>query len=366
MKAILKNLFPGLEDSEYMILRTFLVGLIFGLTGMTGYPLTLAGAGGRLIFMGFLISLASFICGLFTGFLFGMPKRNPRQDSIYSLNNSLVEISDWLTKIIVGLGLVNLARIPGQLMSIGEFVRNTSGITGMAVEVYTICLVLFFGIFGLYHGYNYMRMVLSRKYRIADEYMLSKELAQVKTQMAIQEVQKNTLIDEINQSKRPLEETRTSVIQGVVEKKPTVDEAELKSAVDKMIDMARQKTQKGLLEKNNDPQLGQWGGRSIRNNRQLTATVKDKGIGLFRLHIRVASTDPVNDPIPDGEVILFALHDTFGDPPIRLVKAENGTADLSLISYGSFTVGAALDGGNIELELNLADLPGVSNYFKEH
>jgi hypothetical protein len=236
----------------------------------------------------------------------------------------------------------------------------------MAVEVYTICLVLFFGIFGLYHGYNYMRMVLSRKYRIADEYMLSKELAQVKTQMAIQEVQKNTLIDEINQSKRPLEETRTSVIQGVVEKKPTVDEAELKSAVDKMIDMARQKTQKGLLEKNNDPQLGQWGGRSIRNNRQLTASVKDKGIGLFRLHIRVASTDPVNDPIPDGEVILFALHDTFGDPPIRLVKAENGTADLSLISYGSFTVGAALDGGNIELELNLADLPGVSNYFKEH
>lgn len=80
--------------------------------------------------------LASFVSGLLTGFLFGIPKvlqgkgstpergakSDLAQDSRYQqqVNTNLTEISDWVTKIIVGLGLINLKDIPGKLVAAGN------------------------------------------------------------------------------------------------------------------------------------------------------------------------------------------------------------------------------------------------------
>ena len=71
-----------------------------------------------------------------------------------------------------------------------------------------------------------------------------------------------------------------------------------------------------------------------------------------------------NMPLKDGDLVIFALHPTFGDPPARIVTVEDGEAELTLLSYGSFTVGAIADDGT-ELELDLAELPGVSQTFKD-
>lgn len=367
MFSFLKSLFIGSHsyssivplESKKIIKNTFRLGTIFGLIGLTGYPLAVEEAGFRLVFLGLLISLATLTGGFFTGCLFGMPKRNPDENSNYELNNSLVEISDWLTKIIVGLGLVNLMKIPGYLSSIGQYVSSASGIESKGVDVYTICLVLFFGVLGLYLGYNYMRLVLSRLYKESDDKMLQKELEE-KTEV------NKSLLHYINQSDQPIEELQENMIRDVTTNQENVDRTSIEKKINRMVKIAEARTLKGLLRKNNDPQKGMWGGKSINNNRQIQATVSDRTLGLFHITLRVSSTDPVNSPFEDGEVVLFALHDSFGDPPIRLSKIDNGIAELTLISYGSFTVGALTDEGKTELELDLAEIQGVSEYFKNH
>src|SRR3954452_24074825 len=77
---------------------------------------------------------ASFIVGASVGFLFSIPRivqrngNNPGNAndgddaSQYQqhVNTNLTEISDWLTKIIVGLGLVNLGKLGPYLHTIAE------------------------------------------------------------------------------------------------------------------------------------------------------------------------------------------------------------------------------------------------------
>ena len=62
-----------------------------------------------------LLGLATFLIGGLIGFLFGIPKINTEysknKEKEYLANTSLEEISDWLTKIIIGLGLTQLINI---------------------------------------------------------------------------------------------------------------------------------------------------------------------------------------------------------------------------------------------------------------
>jgi hypothetical protein len=83
------------------------------------------------------------------------------------------------------------------------------------------------------------------------------------------------------------------------------------------------------------------------------------------VELEITSTDD-GDPLVEDQPVLFALHDTFGSPPFRLVMVKEGIATLKLFSYGSFTVGAFTDWGKTELELDLATLEDVSDYFKTH
>lgn len=77
-----------------------------------------------------LTGLASLSGGAILGFLFAFPKAAPVEkpelsDSesasvTHSVNANLNEVSDWLTKMIVGLGLVNLAKIDSWLLKAGK------------------------------------------------------------------------------------------------------------------------------------------------------------------------------------------------------------------------------------------------------
>ncbi len=85
-------------------------------------------------------ALACLAVGGVAGFLFGVPKvtQNKRptggkaedakeDDQTFERNNNLTEISDWLTKIIVGLTLVNLAKIPPLLRQLATIINNGTG-----------------------------------------------------------------------------------------------------------------------------------------------------------------------------------------------------------------------------------------------
>jgi hypothetical protein len=375
------------KEAETSVLLTLYIGMFLGMVPVIGFPVTIPEMGGKILFIGITLGIASFISSFFTGTLFGMPKRNNKKENNYALNNSLVEISDWLTKIIVGLGLVNLKEIPGYLISLGEYVRASSKYEGQLLNVYTIGIVVYFGFLGLYIGYNYMRLVLSNKYKYADDNLIRRELEIAKEkvievkeenqqkdkkiiqiQSLVQEKEQltRTLIDKVNEP--AMSNTNVNTVA-----KKIIDSDEVKkgseniaSDIDKMINEAKLKLHKGLILNHEDPQKGQWKSNSINNERELKATVIEEAKGLFKIKLQVVSTNPKNNPLKTDDLILFALHNTFGDPPFKLVKTDNHTAELSFYTYGSFTVGAFADNGTTELELDLAELPNVSSYFKTH
>lgn len=70
-----------------------------------------------------LISLASAGIGYFLGFLFGLPRSTATAIDAgthgYLDNSNLLEVSDWLTKIIVGISLVQIGKLPSALGQLG-------------------------------------------------------------------------------------------------------------------------------------------------------------------------------------------------------------------------------------------------------
>lgn len=112
----------------------------------------------------------------------------------------------------------------------------------------------------------------------------------------------------------------------------------------------------------NDPQKNQWGNLSVNKNRKLNATVEPMSgnAKLYKIKLEVISTSAA-DPL-NGTVI-FHLHPTFANPD-QEIKVINGKAELLILSWGSFTVGAETDNKGIKLELDLAELPGVSEEFR--
>ncbi|MFN6150068.1 MAG: pYEATS domain-containing protein, partial [Planctomyces sp.] len=65
-----------------------------------------------------------------------------------------------------------------------------------------------------------------------------------------------------------------------------------------------------------------------------------------------------------GASAVVDLHPTFRNP-VREVALEDGIATLVVRAWGSFTVGVVLAGGRQQLELDLAELPNVSQSFIE-
>lgn len=109
-----------------------------------------------------------------------------------------------------------------------------------------------------------------------------------------------------------------------------------------------------------DPQKGKWGGLSENKGRKISAEVlKSEFPGLYTVKINVASTSKSEL----SGLVKFYLHNTFrNSQPVIAVK--NGSAELILYKvYGAFTVGAVTSDGT-NLELDLSELPGIPDDFK--
>lgn len=141
-------------------------------------------------FTAFFWALACFACGSLVGFLFGIPKVLQRenmlsetakaaaQDGINAsqlgyhlvVNTHLDDISDWLTKIAVGVGLVELEKIPGMLHQVAVVIA--SGIAppqqAAALVPFGVALLLYFTCAGFMSGYLTTRMFFQRAFRVAD------------------------------------------------------------------------------------------------------------------------------------------------------------------------------------------------------
>jgi hypothetical protein len=113
-------------------------GGLTGLVALSLYSASISGSPGLNVFgVGLCISVAATFAGALAGFLFAIPRSNQKDDSpthanrAYIPNSNLVEISDWLTKILVGVGLVQLGHLG---KSAGRLVNSLGGSLGGAVR----------------------------------------------------------------------------------------------------------------------------------------------------------------------------------------------------------------------------------------
>jgi hypothetical protein len=116
----------------------------------------------------FVLAGASLFTGILIGFLFGIPKTLQRKldaqtgaaasEVDYQPNTNLEEISDWLTKMLVGVGLVQLRNLPGFLESIAQYWATSLGEPNS--QPFAAGLVVYFGVIGFLLGYLWTRLAL--------------------------------------------------------------------------------------------------------------------------------------------------------------------------------------------------------------
>lgn len=263
-------------------------------------------------------------------------------------NTGLEKVMDWLTTLIVGLGLVHLRDAYNYATDISIWL--TRAISGDVMASYPAngsaggAIILAYVVAGFFLSYLW-----------AQRYMPG----------------------EMAQAERDSREAMKAMVRGYAEQvfniaagspEQRFDVLALKDAANPL------GLDKGML----DELAARYGraidyfdepmasfGPSSAHGYSLEAQVRETtaGLGLFSITLSVRATEPGAAPL-EGDVVFF-LHHTLPEC-IRRVPVRDGEATLMILSAGSFIAGAALAGGKIRLSLNLAELPGVSMTFRQN
>ena len=87
----------------------------------------------------------------------------------YRVNTNLEQISDWLTKILVGVGLAELHRLPAALRGAADyFAAAIGGRAAADLAGFVVALLVYFSIVGLMTGYLGTRVLLAPLFKLAD------------------------------------------------------------------------------------------------------------------------------------------------------------------------------------------------------
>lgn len=322
---------------------------------------------------GLLIGGAAYLGGGFTGFLFGLPRMlsNPDQPSgDYTRNDNLIQISDWVTKIIVGLSLTNLYKIPDQISGFGNHYAGLFGENGALIAE---SILIFYSISGFLLGYLWTNIHYIPILTIVDgitEDLADKEKRALKAGKLTEELTKKAKETVAASDTRAAYEAVKALVPTATEGS---DGAEVMSFEEfgSMVALADQRMQDGmkaqshLKPEDTDPNKGRFGGLREHDGRRMDASITTTSTpGLFKVTLTVMGTGTDNK-LRDGEVVVFALHPTFPEP-VMVVIAKDGTATVEVIAWGSFTVGAVCNKGSVLLEYDLCTLPGAPKEFLEN
>lgn len=259
---------------------------------------------------------------------------NPLRGWEYQPNTNLEQISDWLTKILVGVGLVQIRPIGDKLFAVAGGVASALRDHG-ANRSFALALILFYAVAGFLLGYLWTRLYLPGAFRDADQ-----ELAEIKS-----------IATQADLRSKDAQATSLGTGKGEPEKvvKRLLAAAELATPNDP-----------------HDPWKGVFGGTTRNNDRELLAEVEPMSTSssLYSIRLMVRSLHPETNPL--NGAVQFFLHPTFrNDKPVVTV-GPNGLAELDLKAWGAFTVGALADDGKTKLELDLSELETAPEEFRKH
>ena len=174
-------------DHSGSSMRRLVILAAVGCAVVITYGLTTGRDRFAIISVGLMAACAATLAGGLLGFIFGVPytrddvspatKTENDSASIrmshYRPNTSLEQISDWLTKMLVGVGLVEVKTIPGQLKRLAEYIATGLG-SGKGADAFASVTLIYFSICGFLFGFLWARLSLGRMLTNADKYLFRK------------------------------------------------------------------------------------------------------------------------------------------------------------------------------------------------
>jgi len=107
-----------------------------------------------------LYMLASAAIAVIGGLIFGVPRARPgyaaEATERYESNSNLEQISDWLTKLLVGAGLVELKNLPGYVAGVGAYLG--AGMTISNAPAFCVSAVVYGAGVGFVTAYLWTRL----------------------------------------------------------------------------------------------------------------------------------------------------------------------------------------------------------------
>lgn len=135
------------------------LGIVTAVLLVGGFSVVAFGVSGSWA-AGILWSLAWLILGWTVGFVFSISRTvepdRPAQAFEQRVNTNLEQISDWLTKILVGLGLTQLNEIPKRLQEASWQVAEALG--SQQQRPFALGLIIYFSVVGFLSGYLMTRL----------------------------------------------------------------------------------------------------------------------------------------------------------------------------------------------------------------
>jgi|GEM_PF-2386991 hypothetical protein len=190
-----------LRITSQVLAIAFIIGCIFvwlrfAVPNLIGGDGTKAWTTTGQTFIALLWAAAWFAVAFVFGFLFGIPKAlqssskptasgslidphasddtSGKDANQLKVNTNLEEISDWLTKILVGATLTQLIKIPGAIRNAADFMASTTGGTGPVP--FAAAILIYFSAIGFFAGYVLTRMFFSLAFSRFDRGLSDKDL----------------------------------------------------------------------------------------------------------------------------------------------------------------------------------------------
>lgn len=362
-------------------------------------------AGTRLVTLELLVGTCALSVGGLLGFLFGIP-RTPTFDApppeaaragapgaaaageagaggaaatglTYQPSTNLEQVSDWLTKILIGVGLVEFDKAADALGRVGARVQRQVGPRVAGADVLTEAVIVVCAVVGFLASFLWTRIYYGAIQVGADSQALQMLRAQVSRQAENAAQAQDTAVEARKKAEGAARATEAllrgeinvaAATASAVPAAPATaaDEAaeheEIRRREEEWPGEVRARVERFLAEEprwDNDPTGELFADApSSQNGRTLTAdVVAELGQGVIVL-LRV---DHVSGPPLQGEVT-FLTHPTFNERLVT-VAAKDGRAETKVYAAGTFTAVAIADAGRTVLAYNLAQLPDAPAWF---
>jgi hypothetical protein len=157
------------------------VGLSLRLTTATpvvavlGFAVAAHGSFLAIFAVGIMTSAAAGILGALVGFLFALPKTSDTERSgRLSTNTNLDQVSDWLTKILIGLGLVQIGKVGTGLGNLADSIAPALG-GGLGAKTFALGILVYSIIDGFLIGYLGTRIVVTIRLKEVEDILAAKE-----------------------------------------------------------------------------------------------------------------------------------------------------------------------------------------------